>query len=523
MPLPISRRRRGADPLSRAAPPVGRGPGLRLSGRVGNWCLRRSETLIAAAVVTVLVCFASGYGYHRDELYFLAAGRHPAFAYADQGPLTPLLASAMSTLDAGSLRVLRLPSALAASATVLLTARMAGELNGGRRERRLAAIVAAASALVLFTGHTLSTSTFDLLAWSALCWLMLRAVATGRGRWWLLVGLVLGVSLLNKPLPAFLAAAAVIGIAIAGPRRLLRNGWLWCAAAIAVLLWSPWLVWQTSHGWPQLAVSRSVAAGRSTSSQPWWTVVPFQALLAGPALAPVWIAGLVRVFRDPRLRGVRFLGWAWALLAVAFMATGGKPYYLAGMLPFLIAAGATPAMAWIDRGRAPKRQILVGGLVALSALVAMVIALPALPPRDAGPVVALNPDVGETIGWPDLARAVARVLDQRPALRQAVIFTANYGEAGAIDRYGPGLGLPRAYSGHNAYGSWGPPPDGAAPVVTVGLTPQTLAHQFRGCAVLAHVDNAAGIDNDEHGAAIAVCRGPRLAWSHEWSELKHLG
>src|SRR5205814_767925 len=78
------------------------------------------------------------------------------------------------------------------------------------------------------------------------------------------------------------------------------------------------------------------------------------------------------------------------------------------------------------------------------------------------------------------------------------IFTSNYGEAGAIDRYGPALGLPPAYSGHNAFGYWGPPPDHAGTVITVGLSRFQLSH-FRGCQLAARIDNSAGVNNDEPG------------------------
>src|SRR5262249_44791608 len=141
----------------------------------------------------------------------------------------------------------------------------------------------------------------------------------------------------------------------------------------------------------------------------WWLVVPFQVLLFGPLLAPVWIAGLVRTFRDPDLRSLRFLGWAWVALALTFMATGGKPYYLAGMGPFLLAAGSVWPDRWPQRGRARGRRVLMGSVIAVSAVVCATIALPLLPAHDASSVVATNPDVGETIGWPDLVRTVATV------------------------------------------------------------------------------------------------------------------
>src|SRR4051794_27230247 len=179
---------------------------------------------IGAAVAAVLLAFAGGYGYHRDELYFLRAGREPALGYADQPPLTPLIARAMDTLAPGSLVALRVPSALAAAAVVLLTGLTAREFAGGRAAQLLAAACAAVSAIVLALGHLLSTSTMDLLAWTALSWLVVRALRDG-GPVWLAVGATAGVALENKTLPAFLLAAVLIGVLALGPRTALRSRW----------------------------------------------------------------------------------------------------------------------------------------------------------------------------------------------------------------------------------------------------------------------------------------------------------
>jgi 4-amino-4-deoxy-L-arabinose transferase-like glycosyltransferase len=482
--------------------------------------MRRAALILGVAVTVVLVVFAGGYGYHRDELYFVEAGHHLAWAYADQGPATPLIARLMTDIAPGSLTVLRIPSALAAGLTVFLTGLLAGELGGRPRAQALAAACAAVGTVVLFNGHLLSTSTLDLLVWTLVSWLVVRAVRTGEDRLWPVAGVVLGIGLLNKPLPAFLAVGLLAGVLIAGPRRLLRNPWVWAGALIALVLWSPWIVWQASNGWPQIDVSRSIAAGNSTSSQPWWTIVPFQALLISPVLAPVLIAGLVRLFRDPDVRMFRFLAWAWVVLAVVFMASGGKPYYLAGLIPVVLAAGAIPVDRWLDRGRRGLRRALLAVALVGSAAVSAIIALPLLPDHRAGGVVAVNPDVGETIGWPRFARTVAGVYRGVPG---AVILTDNYGEAGAIDRYGRPLGLPHAYSGHNAFGYWGPPPDGSAPVVAVGMDPHDLTATLRGCGLAARIDDGVGIDNDEQGEPVDVCRGPRRPWSQEWSAVRHLG
>jgi hypothetical protein len=477
--------------------------------------------LVPAAVVIALIAFASGYGYHRDELYFLAAGHHLAWAYADQGVVTPLIARAMSEIAPQSLTVLRIPSALSAGATIVFTGLLAREFGGSRRAELIAGACSAVAVIVLFTGHLLSTSTFDLLCWTAVTWLVVRAVRTGNDRLWLVAGVVLGAGLMNKPLPAFLAVGLLAGVAISGPRRLIANRHVWAGAAIALVIWSPWIVWQASNGWPQIDVSRSIVEGNSTSSQPWWALVPFQFLLVSPVLAPVWVAGLVRLFRDPAVREYRFFAWAWVVLAIVFMASGGKPYYLAGLLPLLLGVGAGAVDGWLERGRSGARKAVLLTAVALSAVIGAIISLPILPASSADPVIAVNGDVAETIGWPGFTRTVARVYHGLPGSPRGVILASNYGEAGAVDRYGPGLGLPHSYSGHNAYGYWGHPPGSAGPVVTMGFGPAQLATHFRGCHLAARIHT--GVDNDEDGEDVAVCRAPRRPWALEWPSLRFLG
>jgi hypothetical protein len=474
---------------------------------------------IGAGVAILLIIAAGGYGYHRDELYFLSAGRHLAWGYPDQGPITPLIARLMVLLDPGSLTVLRIPSAVMSGLTVTVTSLIARELGASRRGELIASSCVAVAAITLFVGHLLSTTTFDLLAWATVTWLFVRTQRTGRERLWLLTGAAAGIALLNKPLIAFLLAGLGVGLVTVGPRSILRSRWLWAGTLLALLIWSPWLVWQAQRGWPQLTVSSSIASGGSGSSQPRWALLPFQLLLVSPVLAPVWIAGLVALFARSRLRPYRLFAVVWMFLVIVFLASGGKPYYLAGMFPVLLAAGAIETDHWLKDG-ARKRAVLLWSMVALSGVVSILLALPVLPAHDAGIANSANSDVGETIGWPELTRQVATVY--RRAARPAVIFTGNYGEAGAINRYGPGLGLPVAYSGHNGFGYWGPPPGARpAPVVAVGISASEL-HEFRGCRLEARIENAAHIENSEQGEPLYLCRGPAGTWSKIWPRLRHL-
>jgi hypothetical protein len=244
-------------------------------------------------------------------------------------------------------------------------------------------------------------------------------------------------------------------------------------------------------------------------------------LLVSPVLAAVWIAGLVALARDRRMRQFRLFVIAWLLLAVIFLASGGKPYYLAGTFPMLLGAGAIQTDRWLEGDTRTLRLGALWGAVALSAVVSAVIALPLLPEKQLGPVLAVNGDVGETIGWPQLVRSVAVAF--RRAGSGAVIFTRNYGEAGAVDRFGPALGLPAAYSGHNGFAEWGPPPDRPGSVVAVGLSGPDLDTHFSGCRLVARIGNAADVSNDERNEPISICAGTRGAWSRIWRSLRHLG
>jgi 4-amino-4-deoxy-L-arabinose transferase-like glycosyltransferase len=480
-------------------------------------------TAVAGLLTALLIALSGRYGYHRDELYFIESGRHLAWGYPDQPPLVPLIARLMTDLAPGSLVLLRLPSAIAGGSLVLLTGLLTRELGGRRTAQLLAAALIAVAPVVIGASHLLSTTTFDLPAWALLGLLLLRILRTGNSRLWLAAGVVAGVALLDTDLVAFLIVAAVAGLAVAGPRATFRSGWFYAGGAIALALWSPYLVWQGSHGWPELSVAHSIAAGNSGSSAPWWLIVPEQLVLVPVYFAPVWITGLIRLLRDPVLRWCRALGVAWPVLAVAFMLTGGKPYYLAGMFPMLLAAGAQPAADWVWRARKPRLRLVAAGL-ALS-LVELPITLPVLPVSvlHDTPIVALNYDAGETVGWPAFVGQIAAVYRSLPAAERAhtIVLTSNYGEAGAVDRFGPAGGLPAAYSGHNGFWYWGPPPAAATTAVVVGYDRSRLGF-CRTVRLAGLLNNRENVNDDEQGAPVWICR-PDRSWAAIWPSQRDFG
>jgi len=485
----------------------------------------RSILAIAVLLSVLLLAFSDRYGYHRDELYFLQCGRHLAWGYPDQPPLVPLIARLMSDLAPGSLLVLRLPSALAAGGLVLLTGMITRELGGGRIAQLLGSGVIALAPVVFGSGHLLSTTAFYLPFAALLLLLLLRILRTGNDRLWLAFGLVAGVGLLDTDLLASLIFAAVVGLIAVGPRRHLRSPWFYAAGGIALAIWAPYLGWQGSHGWPELTVARSIAAGGSGSSAPLLLFIPEQFGLVAPYFAPIWIAGLVRLFHDRRLRWCRAVGIAYPVLAIVFMATSGKPYYLTAMFPVLIGAGSQPTVAWVQRRRWRLRRGLIIAAMVLS-LTSLPTALPIVPMSTVHdtPIVALNYDAGETIGWPAFVAELAAAYRSLPPARRSstIVLASNYGEAGAVDRFGPADGLPSAYSGHMAFWYWGPPPAQATSALVVGYDRAQLG--FCGSVrLLVRLNNHVSVQDDEQGAPVWICQQLRQSWRALWPSQRNFG
>jgi len=470
-----------------------------------------SPVLAAATQALVLTLGSLGYGFHRDELYFRMLP--PAWGYVDQPPLTPWLARTLAGL-VDEPWMLRVPATLASAVTVLLLAALAGELGGDRRARTLAAWTAAFATLPLALGHVLLTSTLDLPVTVAVVLVAVRALR-GDPRWWLAVGALAGLSTLNRLFVPLVVVGLVLGILVLGPRSSLRTRWPWLGGLLAVALALPAVVYQWANGWPQLAMGAALSENNAADVR---ATLPLILLItAGPLLVPVWVAGAVHLWRVAEAR--------WVLVATALViaftwVSGAQPHYPVALIDMLLAAGCVPLSRWT--ARRTWREVLVVAGIGVGAAVSCVVALPVLPPTVLGssPVPDISPLARDQVGWPVYVGQVAEVW--REVGPEAVVLTSNYGEAGAIDRYGPSSGLPVPYSGHNALGEGDPPPDSAVVAVVVGAQYPDLEPLFARCEVRARLDNEVGVATEEQGVPVAVCRDPVRPWSQLWPEVQHL-
>ena len=488
----------------------------------------RPVVVIAAALVLLLLAVAGRYGYHRDELYFLASGRRLAWGFVDQPPLTPALARLSEILFPDSLVALRLWPAFMVGGLVVVTSLTARELGAGRTGQIAVAVCAACTPGFLLAGHLLSTETFDLVAWAVTTLLVIMIVRRGEPRLWLVVGVVVGVGLENKWSIVFLVGGLLIGLLATPEQRVLRTPWFAAGVAVALVMWIPNLLWQADHGWPQIDMVRVIQADSlDLGSTIAW--VPLQILITGLLPAIVWIAGLLRILGNPEGRPYRFVGIAYVALAIVFaVSAGDKSYYVAGLYAPLYAAGAVPVERWLSRHRggiARPAAVVALALTTFLLLPGVVPVLPVTALADSS-INDLDPEIGEQVGWPDLVHQVARVWHRVPPAQRssAIILTTNYGEAGAIERFGPGVGLPQPYSVHNNYWWWGPPPSDTRVAIIVGWWSASYAGRFFGSVSRAGtIRNAFGVDNDEEGAPIWLASDPRRPLPEMWPEMRSYG
>ncbi len=494
--------------------------------------------LAVVAVKLLLHAAASGhYGYFRDELYFLDCARHLQWGYVDDAPGIVWLFKGALALG-GSLQVIRLIAAVGGAATVLMASLLARELGGRAFAQLLAGLCVLAAPIFLAMDGILCVGAYEPLPWMGCALLLLRIARTGEGRLWLGFGVVAGLGLLLKytmglTLLCFLAAMLLTPL-----RRELRRPVFWAAAALALLIFLPALLWQVRQHFPLLTDMENIRReGKNVVLGP-LAFVGQQIQFLGPLLLPIWAAGLVRLLRD---RSTRALGWFYLLMLGAMILLHGKNYYLAAIYPLLFAAGAVAVESGFDRwgwsrGRTWPRGVLAG-LVAATFLLLAPAFVPILPP---GALLAyqkrlglkpqraevshhgpLDQVLGDQFGWPELAQEVARVYAALPAEARARtgIYAGNYGEAGAINQFGPALGLPPAICAHQADSYWGLPAVEPTDLICLGCDREGLERHFDSVTEVAVHRHPWGMA--EENRPIYLCRGLKTPLRVLWPRITH--
>jgi 4-amino-4-deoxy-L-arabinose transferase-like glycosyltransferase len=469
---------------------------------------------MVAAKVGVTMAVADRYGWHRDELYYLASSRHLALGYVDYPPITPLLARLDQAIFPGSLPGLRFLTVLAGAAIIIVAALIARELGGDRLAQTLAALAVLISPMFVGANILFQTVSFDELVWAVACLLFVRLLRGADPREWLLLGLVFGIGLETKYTVIGLGIAMLIALLSTRARWHLASPWPWLGFGVAILLLVPNLTWQVGHHWDSFAYT---IEHRGATDGPIAYVLQ-QLLLAGPQLLPVIVMGVWWLWRHERFRAA---GVTIIAVELFFFLAGGKAYYPAPIYPLAYAAGSI----WLVEAVRQRwiRRAAVATAVAIT-VVLLPIGLPILPAKvmaDSG-IWKARKDFADMVGWPDLVEQITMVYQRLPLSDRGsvMILASNYGEAGALDFYGHGL--PPVVSPHLTYYYWAPARMSPSTVIVVGYERGYLATMFGDIQQAGTITNSYGLRNQEYGKAIWICRSPLLALDKAWPRLKSL-
>jgi len=490
------------------------------------------------AIVTLLLHLTclTRYGWFRDELYYMASTRHLAWGYVDHPPLSIGLLGLVHAIFGDSLAAARVVAALLGAATVYFTGKLARAVGGGPFAQGLACLCALFAPVYLAIAHFYSMNAVEIALWPGATLLLLGALRTGRPRDWAILGLVLGLGLLNKISASWLILGIGVGLLLTPHRRALRTPGPWLAAGIAALIFLPHLLWQVAHRFPTLEFMRNATTQKMAAVTP-PAFLRDQILTMGPANALVWIAGLLFALLAREGRPWRILAWIWiAVLAILLVGGKSRANYLSPAYPALLALGAVAWERMLARGRW-ARVLLVLVILAMGAI-AVPLALPLLPvptliryqaalhmaPKseertEVGPLSQQDADM---FGWNEMVAMVARARDRLTPeeRRRARVFGQNYGEAGAVDVLGRRLGLPPAISGHNSYWMWGPQGWDGRVLIIIGGDPEDNARWFDSYETVGTVQAPYAMPY-ERGVQVSIGRGLKMPVAEAWPKLKH--
>jgi len=488
--------------------------------------------LIAAIRFAYHLATNGQYGFHRDELQTFEDARHLAWGYVAYPLLTPLLGRIELALFGTSLVGFRVFAALAVSIAMILAGLIAKQLGGGRHVQVLAAVASGVSPVSLTQGAVMQYVSLDYL-WGVLVgYLLTRLLHSDDPRWWVPIGAVLGIGMETRYTIGFLALGIAAAVPLTPLRRHLASKWLWLGVSASIILLLPNAIWQATHHF----ISRDFLAylhKRDARQGRYKHFYLGQVLVdVNPVTAPLALLGLWFFFFKREAKRYRFLGWVYLVSLLLFAGMGARSYYTAPLYPMLVAAGCVVFASWADAFEPLRGRIAYGVQWALVVVGGIGIALLVTPVAPiGGPIWKVTSKVHdqfrEEIGWPDLAQHVAAAFNALPAeeRERTGILTGNYGEGGALNLYGPALGLPHAMSLTNSFWYRGYDPRLPQTVILVGFDLEEGQQLFDSCEVAAKNTNAQNVENEESRdhPDILVCRELRVSWPDYWQWSRRFG
>ncbi len=437
-------------------------------------------TLLLAKLV--LHFYLNGqWSFHRDELLYLALGRHLDWGYASVPAGVGFWAWISQNLLENSVESLRSIATLVGTGTVLLTGLMAKEMlskneesGAGKFAMLMVGLAGLTCAAFLRPCMLFMPVVFDIFYCTLLCWLFLKYINTEKSSWLVWFGVATGLGLMNKYAVSIFLFAMLPGILLSKNRSIFANKWLYISAAIALLIFLPNIIWQIKHGFPVFH-HMSELAETQFKHVSWSGFFADQVLFFIPIL-PIWLMGLWYLLFHQDAKKWRIFGLMYLTVLAVLLFFNAKSYYSLGAYPVLIAAGA----AYFERLTTEKRAWLRYVLPAFTLVLGLVIlpaVLPLFPPQkeaefikklskmrslkealrwEDGEYHTLPQDFADMLGWQELGEKTGEIWQQIPNKSTAIIYAENYGQAGAIEQFGKKYGITKVISFSDAYFYWLP-------------------------------------------------------------------
>ena len=467
------------------------------------WYRRDITWLAGLAILKVLIHLPvlTRYGYHHDELYFIACGRHPAFGYVDHPPLVPWIAGLMTSVFGESLFALRILATLSTAASVLMVGLLAKKLGGGRFAQVTACLGMIVAPVFLRTGNMLCLPAFEPLFWILASYMVVKIIQEDNPRLWLWVGFIVGLGLFNKHSMLFFGFGLFIGLLVTPMRKYFKSLWLYAGGVIAFLMLLPNLIWQIINDWPTLSFILNIKAGVMSGISALQFILG-QLLYLNPFVAFLWISGLIFFLFSRGAKSYRMLGWIWLSVFILLILTKSKIYYLAPAYSVLMAGGGMALEKWVSKRKSRWLKsvfiilLIIGGLL-MSPLSVPYMSIDttekyveAITFGKFKNIFELTGDLRAMFGWEKRVKIVSDVYDSLSPEEQskAVIWAFQYGNAGAIDLFGKKYGLPNASSLALSYWLWGVPEDKGEVVIAVGIRKNNIEHVFEQVEMAAEVE-----------------------------------
>lgn len=396
-----------------------------------------------------------------------------AWGYMEVPPLLSVFAW-LTNLLGGGLFWIKLWPSLFGALTWLMVGRIVISLGGRWFALELSFLPFVFGAF-LRVHYLFQPNALDILFWTGMAWGFVRYIQTERPGWLYVAGVSLGLGMMSKYSMAFFAVGLIGGLLLTPQRKIFGNRHFRCAMGAALLLFLPNLLWQWKHGFPVVYHMNELQRTQLQYISPaaFWAG---QLLLNLPCLF-IWLSGLYTVGFIREDKPYRFIGWAFVIAMLLLTAAHAKDYYALGAYPVLFAFGAVRLERWTARRLVFLRLIMAAAICSLG-YIAVTISLPFLaPPRQAAYYARtcitrnigalrwedlrdhpLPQDFADMLSWKEMTQKVAKAYGTLTPVEKGrtFLFCDNYGQAGAVNYYGPRYHLPPAYSDNASFLYWIP-------------------------------------------------------------------